>query len=885
LERAQALREQGVADNLAGRPVEAARRLTDALRVIEDARDAPREERLRTRCNTLITLALTEFMLSGIDAARARLEEAEAVVDELGDDRLHARIAYQRANIHGRAGDLATAWQALGEALRGLDAFTSRELASVHLSRGMLAFELLRPHDALESFGEAARLAHETRSVQQEFMALHNLGYAAYQLGDLPRSLAEMAAASELDADIFDATARLDRAQVMLEAGLVMEAVESLGAGLAGLAPEGHDQARADFYLELARARRLLGQLDPAAECAAASRELYDRLGATAWAAKATLVGLRVDLDRQRRAAAAPAPVSGSPVESAVTEAPVASAAPEVASAADGVTVTATDLGDLELADSARVVAAEALLLAGDASSASARLLAMERAATGSLSDELDHAAVAATTLVASGEPAQAKRVLVRAARRLAAGQEGSASLDLRTARAVHGVRLADLDLSLAVPRGSAAVLEALERWRSATDRLPSLGRPADDQLAELTEQLRAVRGQLRGVLDPGQLGEAQTRASQLERQIRDRDWALSREGRTGRPLPIRVREARERLRAADRDLVWFFRRGDRLCAIFVVGGRSSLHDLMPVREAAELAQRVRVDLRAASTHHLGPLAGAVWGSLRSSAAALDAGLLAGLRSNRGLLVVTCPEVSGLPWALLPSMAGRPFTVALSMTSYTRRSTAPGSGAGPGAASRAGSGAGAGDGAQEGSAVHVSVGPAVPRAGSEADGIARTWGPGSQVRDPSRRDALVRALARPGVVHVAAHGVHQPESPLFSSLMLHDGPVFAHELQPTGVHADHVVLSACEVGMATARPGHESLGLALSLLSLGARSTVAAVAPVPDDVAAATMLRHHALLAVGKPSDEALATAIADTDPVAAAFLNLGGRVAIGVPD
>jgi CHAT domain-containing protein len=147
------------------------------------------------------------------------------------------------------------------------------------------------------------------------------------------------------------------------------------------------------------------------------------------------------------------------------------------------------------------------------------------------------------------------------------------------------------------------------------------------------------------------------------------------------------------------------------------------------------------------------------------------------------------------------------------------------------------------------------------------------------VLDPSRGDALVQALARPGLVHVAAHGVHQTESPLFSSLMLHDGPLFAHELQQSGVHADHIVLSACDVGLATPRPGHESLGLALSMLSLGARSAVAAVAPVPDDIAAATMVRHHALLASGATSDEALATAILDTDPVAAAFLNLGGRV------
>ena len=87
-------------------------------------------------------------------------------------------------------------------------------------------------------------------------------------------------------------------------------------------------------------------------------------------------------------------------------------------------------------------------------------------------------------TLVAAGDLAPARRILVRASRRLAAGQEGSASLDLRTARAVHGARLSELDLELAVPRGSGAVLEALERWRSATDRLPSLGRPDDEQLA-----------------------------------------------------------------------------------------------------------------------------------------------------------------------------------------------------------------------------------------------------------------------------------------------------------------------------------------------------------------------------------------------------------------
>ncbi|KRF45835.1 hypothetical protein ASH01_08575 [Terrabacter sp. Soil811] len=867
---------------MAGRPVDAARSLTAALDEIERvAGAAPSRDRLELRCKTLITLALTEFMLSGVEAALARLSEAEVLVDELGDEALRARLDYQRANIHGRVGDLASAWDGLEGAVRRLDAFTEREQCSVHLSRGMLAFELLRPQEALESFAEAARLAHDLGGVAQEFMARHNEGYAAYLLGDIPRSLAGMALAEELESDVFTGPARLDRAQVLLEAGLVKEAVEALHGGLEALEGDGHDQMRAEFELALARAHRLLGHLDLAASAAASARETYARIGATAWAAKAMLVGLLVELDRQRRTrrgrerdghggvtehqdgSRQTGERQGELREAdlvrrvvGVGDATVALAA---AATADELAETATELGDSELADSARVVAAQALLLAGDPAGANTRLLGLERVSTGSLSDELDAAVVTAMTLVATGDLAPARRILARASRRLAAGQEGSASLDLRTARAVHGARLSELDLELAVPRGSGAVLEALERWRSATDRLPSLGRPDDEQLAQLTEQLRAVRGHLRGEGDPEQARELHDHASRLERQIRDRDWALSRSGGASRAVPVRVREAREHLGRADRDLVWFFRHRGRIGAVGVVGGRATMRDLMPADRAAELAQRIRVDLRAAATHHLGPLAGAVWSSLRSSATELDDGLLRPWRTDRGLVVVTCPELSALPWALLPSMTGRPFTVALSLTSFTRRAVP------------------LGDAPRRGP-VHVSVGPSVPRASGEGRTIVGTWGEVAHLAEPSRRADLVGALARPGVVHVAAHGTHQVESPLFSSLVLHDGPVFAHELQPTGVRADHVVLSACEVGLTSPRPGHESLGLALSLLSLGARSVVAAVSPVPDDVAATTMTRHHELLAAGLPSDEALARSVAETDDVAAAFLNLGGQ-------
>src|SRR6478609_7729848 len=484
-------------------------------------------------------------------------------------------------------------------------------------------------------------------------MARHNEGYAAYLLGDIPRSLAGMALAEELESDVFTGPARLDRAQVLLEAGLVKEAVEALHAGLESLEGDGHDQMRAEFELALARAHRLLGHLDLATEAAVSARETYGRIGATAWAAKARLVELLVDLDRQRRTHRAQGRPDAEPVRRPAGDAGGARAA---AATADELTETATELGDPELADSARVVAAQALLLAGDAAAANTRLLSLERVSTGSLSDELDAAVVTAMTLVATGDVSPARRILVRASRRLAAGQQGSASLDLRTARAVHGARLAELDLELAVTRGSASVLQALDRWRSATDRLPSLGRPDDEQLAVLTEQLRAVRGHLRGENDPAQVRELHDHASRLERQIRDRDWALSRSVAASRAAPVRVREAREHLGRADRDLVWFFRHRGRIGAVGIVGGRATMRDLMTSDRAAELAQRVRVDLRAAATHHLGPLAGAVWSSLRASAVELDDGLLRPWRSDRGLVVVTCPELSALPWALLPSM-------------------------------------------------------------------------------------------------------------------------------------------------------------------------------------------------------------------------------------
>lgn len=799
---------------------------------------------LELRCKTLITLALTDFLLSGLDAARARFAEAELVVDELGDDDLRARLDYQRANINGRAGDLTAAWDGLEGAVHRLTAFTPREQCSVHLSRGVLAIERSQPEQALESFAYVAQLAHAEGFAEQEVMARHNMGLATYLLGDLPGALTHMSAAEEIGADISRGQAKFDRGDVLLEAGLVSEAIATLESGLVGLEGEGHAQLWAEHDLRLSRAQRLAGRLDAAAEAAASAATSFRALGAAGWEAKAVLAGLVVELDR---------PISRS-------------TATRVASTAEALAVAAHALGNRELASSAQILAAEALLWLGDLQGARDHLDRARRHRFGSVSADLRAASVLAGVLAADGETAAARRVLAKSARRLEAGQRGSASLDLRTASSIHGVTLASLDLDLALQRGSADVLRTLERWRGATERLPSLGRPDDDRLADLTESLRSARGQLRGGPEPERERELEQRATELEVEIRARDWELRSQDTPEASTQVRIREARAGLASTDRDLVWFFAHQERLLGVGIINGRAALRDLMPLGEAAELARRIRVDLRTAASHRLGPLGPAVWGSLRSSAQRLDAALVRPWRSTSGgLVLVSCEQVSALPWALLPSMVGRPFTLARSLTSFARASFPGGKAGGSGPDSVRPS-------------VHISVGPGLTRAESEGSAIAAAWGGDVHVTNPSSSAGLVRALSAAGVVHVAAHGTHQVESPLFSSLSLHDGPVFAHELQPTGVAADHVVLSACDVGLAASRPGNEELGLAVSMLALGARSVVAAVAPLPDEVAADVMVRHHRLLAGGAASDTALASAIAASDPIAAAFVNLGGR-------
>jgi CHAT domain-containing protein len=124
--------------------------------------------------------------------------------------------------------------------------------------------------------------------------------------------------------------------------------------------------------------------------------------------------------------------------------------------------------------------------------------------------------------------------------------------------------------------------------------------------------------------------------------------------------------------------------------------------------------------------------------------------------------------------------------------------------------------------------------------------------------------AVTDGLPSASVVHLAAHGHLRTDQPLWSAIELADGPLTVYDLVPHSPLPPTIVLSACDAGISAARGGgDELLGFTATLLAAGARSIVAAVAPLPDTALTRTvMVALHRGLAAGLPAGAALDRAL-----------------------
>ncbi|MEK8103885.1 CHAT domain-containing protein [Micromonospora sp. M12] len=122
-------------------------------------------------------------------------------------------------------------------------------------------------------------------------------------------------------------------------------------------------------------------------------------------------------------------------------------------------------------------------------------------------------------------------------------------------------------------------------------------------------------------------------------------------------------------------------------------------------------------------------------------------------------------------------------------------------------------------------------------------------------------------MAGVDLAHIAAHGQHQTENPLFSTLELAGGPLLGYDVQELRTAPRTVVLSCCDLGLTDVRHGDEALGMPTALLAAGTATVVASVSRVADETAMEIMVAYHRAVVAGRQPAAALAEAVRGNQP------------------
>ena len=775
-----------------------------------------------------------------------------------------ALVATQRAAILTMLGRYDEALGQLDRVVRTLRRTGDRLLESRALTtRGVLHVYAGRFHRAETDLARAERLSAGLGNMVEAADHCHNRGFAAARRGDLPTALAlfDRAERRKADAGVPLGKFSIDRAEALLAAGLVGEARALLERALSAMLAGGGRFDRAEGLLLLADTTYLAGDLDASRRLAGEAAGLFADQDRHGWHALATAAAGRAAL---RSGAASPA---------------VAEAASQAAAALDR-------LGLASRALAAHSVAGKLWLATGPGGGRRAEVQ-LSQAASGRRRGPAAGRAVAwdaeAVRRLAGGDRRGALAALRAAVAVVDAQQAGLAATELRAHISLHADGSAALGLRLALQSGRPRqILGWMERRRANSLRSWPLRPPPDPVLAKDLAELRHLTAEVTTIATSG--GDPRPvarRAARLERAVRERAWrhgAASSTGASSAGASSTVASstvasstvgpglAFARLVAAlgDWALVELADCDGELHAVVVAGGRCSHRRLGPSAAVSGELEHLRFALRRGA-YGLGGAQPQAAGPgppdpVRRAAAGLDQRLLAPLRSligGRPVVVVPTGVLHATPWSVLPTLAGRPLTVAPSAHAWLRAAESP---------------------RREGPLLGV-AGPGLRAATDEVTAL-RGIHPTAEIL--TGRGATVAAvlggLGTAAVASIAAHAVLNADNGLWSALQLADGSLTVYELEGLARAPGLVILSACQSGLATVRSGDELLGLTAALLALGTRTVIASVLPVDDRATAPLVLALHTRLAAGAPPAQALAeaqTGAVDT-VVAASFVCFG---------
>jgi len=622
---------------------------------------------------------------------------------------------------------------------------------------------------------------------------------------------------------------------VLLRAGLVDDAVRSARAACELSERLGWQAAEAEARLLLSLTLLEAGDAAASASEAARARALLTRQDRPAWAALARYVAARADLALD--------PGAG-PAERAA----------DVAS-------SLRDLGWESPAAELRIEAGRRAIEARRSRRAH-EVLGPLAASTRSTRPEIRTRAWLARALLdeADGKAPDSEAALRRAWRLLDDQRLLVGATDLRAGGGALAADVVAAGVRMAVAKGSADSCFAwAERGRAAVLRFRRIEQPTDTELARALTRLRWAA---RAEGDALRNGEPVAR---IDRERRRREQEVLRISRSApRSRRVTVPAARRDVSAALRDdetFVHLLNDGTHLHAIAI---RSTSRQLVPLGasgEAAAYVENARFCLRRLlSGFGTGAGLDAARASLDRALADLDRLFLSSVRDLLGDgAVVLCPThaVAAAPWSLLPSLRGRALSVAPSaalwLLARARRAE------------------------DRGGPVVAVAGPGLPHATAEAGEVAAAHvGSRVLVGTDATVTAVLAAAEGASVLHLAAHGRLRRDNPMFSDLVLADGPLTLLELERLADAPRDVVLPACGAGDSHGRGSADLLGLSLGLLGAGSASVIAPVVAVPDAATRTLMAGLHSRLAAGDPPAHALAAAhraaVANDDGLTAAL-------------
>ena len=330
-------------------------------------------------------------------------------------------------------------------------------------------------------------------------------------------------------------------------------------------------------------------------------------------------------------------------------------------------------------------------------------------------------------------------------------------------------------------------------------------------------------------------------REAELRQRVRERAWRHRGSGEVDDPVSLG--DLQDGL-GSDTALVAYVGTGNRVVALVVTAAETTQLDLGERIPLDELLDGVRPDLDMAASDLPDSLAGVVRKQLRERLDRLAERLVAPVLpavGDRQVVLTPSGVMAAIPWTLLDGFVGRPVTVAQSATSWLARKAS---------SLRAGS-------------AGLVAGPRVERAEEEVLAAAKAWDVSDILIGDAATAAAVSGLASSvDVLHVAAHGRHSAENPMFSGVELADGSWYGYDIDQLRAVPDVVLLSACEVGASTVRWGEELIGMTTAWLHAGTRRVIASAAAVNDVAAFEALVGVHEQLAAGVDPAVALANAV-----------------------